>query len=98
MQVADRERGEFGQRVLRSGGELDVWLPRGVRAAVYVVQLLSFVVGGACFGAWFVSDKSSAALEWTGFLIVMATFASYCVFYWPRPSTRAKDAEFLLPQ
>jgi hypothetical protein len=59
----------------------DPSLSPAAKAAVYTLQLLLLSGGLASFATWFVSDKSSATLEWIGFLLVLAAYATYCVFY-----------------
>lgn len=52
-----------------------------LRASLYVGQLLALVTGGVCFGLWLVGDKSSAALEWAGFICTMAAYGTYAIYF-----------------
>eukprot|EP00040_Diaphanoeca_grandis_P039056 m.258043 g.258043 ORF g.258043 m.258043 type:complete len:243 (-) comp36036_c0_seq1:224-952(-) len=56
-------------------------VPSTLRSLMYVTQGLGLMTAVITFGMWFVSDKSSAKLEWIGFILAMVSYASYCVLY-----------------
>jgi hypothetical protein len=66
-----------------------------LRRPIYVLQGLLLLIGLLCFGIWFSSDKSSASLEWTGFIMVMVAYSTYSSYFvWaPEPLSLSTEVK-----
>jgi hypothetical protein len=61
--------------------DVDVQIPPKLRKGAYVLQVVGFILALTTFAIWFVSDKSDSTLEWVGFLLIMASYGSFSVFF-----------------
>lgn len=71
----------------------DRYWGKGVRVSLYVWNVASCISGLICFGVWFVGDKSSAVLEWMGFFLVLANYATYLFYFWGHANSCQDDSK-----
>eukprot|EP00039_Didymoeca_costata_P029046 m.23046 g.23046 ORF g.23046 m.23046 type:complete len:257 (+) comp7461_c0_seq2:111-881(+) len=62
--------------------EADVMLHKYIRYSLYTFNTGACMVGLLSFGIWFTGPKDSAVLEWTGFFLVLAGYATFVGYFW----------------